>query len=203
MRIPIPARSLRTCSSFLPIALLALVPTAALAQTFPAPTPGPNVASYGELDDVAGTWVNLNVPPVRPLCHSADFGVLWALNAHDSTLLRFDNPTALLGCGTVLQPAASYALPWLPVACGLWSDPDDAGDSGRVVVACAGTHALAFVRAAGDAIAELLPLAAEPGDLLIDAVQHRAWVTLPTLDSLAEIDLRAPAVTQTDRKSVV
>jgi hypothetical protein len=182
-RIPVPA-------------LLALVWSPAARAQSSVVLPGPESADYRELDDVAGAWVNLNVPPVRPLAHSADFSTIWALNAHDSRLVRFTYATAL-ACGVPPEDVAAFDLPWLPVACGLWTDPDDAVDPGRVLVACAGTHALAFVRASDGTIVELLPLDSEPGDLLIDEEAHVAYVSLPTVDALARIDLREPDVVQT------
>ncbi len=144
------------------------------------------------VDDVHDDFVNLNQPPVRPLIVSDDFQEIFAVNPHDSTVVRFDASYS----GT---PTHAWRVPWNPVSIAEWTDPDaGAGEPAeRLVVACRGSFCLVVMDRATGRILELLRLPSEPGDLLVDDAADRAFVSCSAVDVVVEVDLTGPAVAAT------
>ncbi len=166
------------CRSAIWTALLATAALSpALAQT----------ADYVAVDNIEEDWVNLNLPPVRPM-------MLWqgqelyAVNVHDSTVSRYATATGL--------PTATFRTPWGPVSIAGWVDPFGGASSEKLLVACRGSYVLAFLdRITGQTI-DILELPAEPGDLLVDQTTNQAYITCSAQDLVVEVDLVGVAITR-------
>lgn len=162
--------------------LCALAALASFPAALVAPVPRAQ-DEYFHLDNVEGTWIDLGLPPVRPMAYDQSTLELFALNAHDSTLQVF---------GTFGPPTHTWRLPWGPRSLALYDAGPDATPRQRVLVVCAGDQVLAAIdRASGDVIG-LLQLPAEPGDLLVAADEGRAFVSCGATDQVVEVDLSGP-----------
>ena len=88
---------------------------ATVAISVPEPGAGSGTAPYDFLDKIEGSFINLNLFPVRPIvAHPSGTGFL-ALNTHDSTVERFDAASS--------APVEVWDVPWGPVAMEIWNDP--------------------------------------------------------------------------------
>lgn len=168
-----------------------LLAAAASAQGPILPDPQP----FPVLDVVGGPWVNLATFPVRPMVFTPS-GALWVVNHHDSTIECFDDSDS--------EPDLVYGVPWSPVAIDYW--PGNGGAFGpELLVVCRGTWAVVGINPTTGAPTRLLQLRpgstlpfgldarigrmAEPGDILVDKVNHRAFVSCTGADSVIQIDL--------------
>lgn len=173
----------------------------ALALMFGSrPTPAqvvvPGLADYPVLDNVGGSWVNLATFPVRPMVFD-DSGSLWVVNHHDSTVERFT--------GALAKATASHGVPWSPVSIGWWRGPG-AGGRPELLVVCRGTWAVVSLDPTTGALKRVIQLRpsdptlpggldprlgrmAEPGDILVDEANDRAFVSCMGADSVVQIDL--------------
>lgn len=149
------------------------------ATLVPVPL-GPNEADYRILDNITGSWINLNHAPVRPFAFSKDFSDVYAVNTNDSTVVHFRNYAS--------APVATFRVPWSPVSIALWEPAGASTDASRLVVVCRGNYALIVMDMKGE-IEALVPLRGEPADLVI--VDNHAYVSCPGIDQVAKVDLVA------------
>jgi len=156
--------------------------------------PIPITAPYDEVDNVGGPWVNLATYPVRPMLYDPE-GKLWVVNHHDSTVERFS--------GLTPTPDRILGVPWSPVSIAWWEG--DATHDPELLVVCRGTWAVVGLDPVTGAPTRLLQLRpgaglpggldarigrmAEPGDILVDDVNERAFVSCTGADSVVQIDL--------------
>ncbi len=144
-------------------------------------------ASYIAVDNIEEDWVNLNLPPVRPMMLWGGLE-LYALNVHDSTVSRYTTASSL--------PMSTFRTPWGPVSVAGWVDPFGGASSEKLLVACRGSYVLAFLdRITGQTI-DILELPAEPGDLLVDQTSNQAYITCSAQDLVVEVDLVGVAITR-------
>jgi hypothetical protein len=156
-----------------------------------APLNGP----YPLLDQVHGAHTRLATFPIRPMVESPDGSALWVVNQTQSTLERFLYP------GTT--PTA-FPVPWDPVAVAYWKGTADGTEDDELLVACRGTWAVAVLdlngnlkttiqMRPGDVVhppgAARMGMMAEPGDVVVDQDNHRAFVSCSGADSVLQIDL--------------
>ncbi len=139
-------------------------------------------ANYDLTDNVEEVWVNLNLPPIRPMILWAGLE-LYAVNTHDSTVSRY---TTLSG-----QPTSTFRVPWGPVSLAEWTDPDG---SEQLLVVCRGSYSLVFLDRITGQTLNILELPAEPGDILVDQNTHQAYISCSAQDMVVEIDLLTPAI---------
>lgn len=159
--------------------------TALAAQT-QGPPPTIVTAPFPVLDNVEGSWVNLNHVPIRPMAIDAG-NVFYVVNTHDSTVEHF-----LAGNSA---PAHVWGVPWNPVSIALWSGNTLGGDGpDELLVACRGDYCLVRLDKATGRVKGLVELPAEPGDLLIDEATDRAFVSCSGVDAVVQIDLTQPWV---------
>lgn len=164
-----------------------VLPAMALQEEIGALPEG--TTAFKELDDIRGEWVTLNAFPVRPMAATPDFSDVYAVNTHDSTVLHFTDYAG--------APAATHRVPWSPVSIALWDDPGALSDPGRLLVVCRGNYSLVTLRASDGAIVDLLPLPAEPSDILVDQGTGRAFVSCSATDDVVEIDLVTSEIAHT------
>jgi hypothetical protein len=180
---------------------LAASTAAALPQGQEPIDPEPIEAPYAELDNVGGSFVNLATFPVRPMLYDPS-GNLWAVNHHDSTIERF--------VGLTQDPDKVYGVPWSPVAIAWWNG-DGGAHGSELLVVCRGTWAVVGIDPATGKPTRLLQLRpgtgalpggldarigrmAEPGDILVDETNDRAFVSCTGADTVVQIDLAANTV---------
>lgn len=152
-----------------------------------APSSARQTSSYVVVDNIEESWVNLNLPAVRPM-FIWGVGDLYAVNVHDSTVSLFTQSSG--------QPDDTWRVPWGPVSIAGWMDPFG-GE--RLLVVCSGSYVLAVLdRNTGETVA-LLDLPPEPRDILVDQLAHQAYVSCAAQDLVVEIDLAGaggPAITR-------
>ncbi|MGE3962740.1 MAG: hypothetical protein AB7I09_01430 [Planctomycetota bacterium] len=141
-------------------------------------------ADFRVVDDIRGEWVNLNHAPVRPMAFASGSQDLWAVNTHDSTVVKFS--------GLTPSPQKRYRVPWSPVSIALWTDPNARTRPDRLIVVCRGTYGLAVLEEQTGALVGFIPLPAEPGDVLI--VGDDAWVSCSGADQVVRVDLVNQAI---------
>jgi hypothetical protein len=189
------ARSARARRAGAVGALLGLLAPASLGQQVPI-EPVPATAPFVEVDEVGGSWVNLATFPVRPMVYDPSNN-LWVVNHHDSTVERF--------VGLNSTPDKVYGVPWSPVAIAWWNGNGTL--PAELLVVCRGTWAVIGLDPATGAPKRLLQLRpgmglpmgldarigrmAEPGDILVDETNDRAFVSCAGADSVLQIDLVA------------
>ncbi len=151
--------------------------------------PIPVSAPYRTLDNVEGSWVHFNHVPIRPLVVDAG-NVIYAVNTNDSTVEKFVSPTT--------TPVAVWGVPWNPVSIALWSG-DIGASSGpdEILVVTRGTYGLTRLDRATGQILSTLELPSEPGDLLVDDANDRAFVSCSGADCVVQIDLATNAIART------
>lgn len=161
-----------------------------VALAFAAPpqkspyTPVPVSSPFSPRDNVEGSWVNLNAAPVRPML--LDGSTIYAVNTHDSTVEKF--------AAAQTTPVAVWGVPWSPVSIAAYSAgaaPDE------LLVACRGTYVLARLDKATGALLKVLELPSEPGDILVDDLNSRAFISCTGDDSVVQVDLLTNAITRT------
>jgi len=182
------------------LAALACLAPAGLAapQIPPVPPidPEPTEAPYAMLDEVGGSWVNLATFPVRPMLYDPSNN-LWVVNHNDSTVERF--------VGLTSTPDKVYGVPWAPVAIAWWNG--NGTMPAELLVVCRGTWAVIGLDPATGTPKRLLQLRpgpalpggldarigrmAEPGDILVDEANDRAFISCTGADSVVQIDLVA------------
>ena len=129
------------------------------------------------VDNVEGSFVNLNLFPVRPIvAHPSGTG-FFALNTHASTVERFD------AAGN--NPVEVWNTPWGPVALRLWTHPGTQQE--QLLVSCRGSSVLARLDAQTGETLELVPLPSEPADLLV--IGDDAFIACTALDTVVQLDL--------------
>lgn len=187
------ARTSRVTVVLASLACLARVPAAQQIPIDPEPV---TTEPFAVLDEVGGSWVNLATFPVRPMLYDPT-GNLWVVNHHDSTVERFVALTT--------SPDKVYGVPWSPVAIAWWNG--DATHGAELLVVCRGTWAVLGLDPATGTPKRLLQLRpgpvlpgpldarigrmAEPGDILVDEANERAFVSCTGADSVVQIDLGA------------
>lgn len=162
---------------------------------------------YDTRDEIEGSAVALAAFPIRPMVFRTATGVLWALNNNDNTLQRFQTT----GAGASTSPTHTYPLPWGPVSIAYWEGPNGVADEvnggdDELIVACRGTWSVVSVSAATGRVTDVVQLPAsggpgltpdenrlgrmaEPGDVLVDSVNDRAFVSCTAADGVLQIDL--------------
>ncbi|MFN0244149.1 MAG: cytochrome c peroxidase [Planctomycetota bacterium] len=138
-------------------------------------------ASFRELDNVEGSWINLNVVPVRPLLAVGD--ALYAVNAHAGSVVRFNAGTS--------TPVQTIPVPWGPTALGRRTSSDE------LLVVCGGSHVLVRIDLASGITKSVLDLPSEPRDLLVDNATDKAFVSCAGADSVVQIDLATNQIEHT------
>jgi hypothetical protein len=159
------------------VASLALAAPLAAQVTQPAGPLDPKTASYAVLTDQKVEVVNFNPEPFNGLVFDSS-GRLWAVNPYASTIVSYSSIT----------PAPDFVYPTglNPVSVGIW---EPAPDAHRILVACAGTHALLMHDAATGDVLELLRLDSEPADLVVDPDNEWAFVSCQGTNTVLKIDL--------------
>lgn len=146
-----------------------------------APVPVEFGTDYTVTNDTVSDSTGFNVEVSRGLSFDAGANVLWAINAYESSLKRFDlGSVAATG---VTEPHGSTRTLTEPVA---------VHEHGAFVyVLGQGSHALARHEKATGRLVETVKLPSEPADFVIDASADRAFVSCMGSDSIVEVDLRA------------
>ena len=185
-----PRLSGRLLASIVSVTLLPLAPATAQSMTienFPTATQfeAVNRAPYEILDNVEGSWINLNVAPVRPMTMTADQLHIYAVNTHGNVVQHYANLSG--------QPTDTFRVPWGPVSVAIWPDFAET----ELLVVCQGSHVLVRLdRVTGETLATLdLPF--EPSDLIVDHVRGRAFISCKGVDSVVEVDLATNAIVHT------
>ncbi|MCC7011675.1 MAG: hypothetical protein IT454_03850 [Planctomycetes bacterium] len=141
--------------------------------TLAAAAPPQGSIPYPNLTNNRREVVNFNVETVRGLAPASD-GTLYALNTHGSQIVHHMD----LGAA----PEQIFQTVLNPVAIALWGND-------RILVAGAGTHALALHdRTTGD-ILNVLKLPSEPADLVIDAQLGEAYIACQGANVVARVNL--------------
>jgi len=150
---------------------------------FAAPAPC-QTANYLVVNNVEENWVNLNLPPIRPMMfwNNAE---LYAVNTHDSTALRFTNASG--------SPTSTWRVPWGPVSIAGWTSPPTGPE--QILVVCRGSYVLAFLDRITGQTLNVLELPAEPGDILVDQTTHEAYISCAAQDLVVEVDLVTATIT--------
>lgn len=161
---------LASCSRTLSLALCGAL---ASAQTAPG--------DYLAVDDTPRDFTNLNAEAVRPLALSADGAELYALNTHGSQVLCFG--------GEPLAERARHDTPLFPVALAVMGE--------ELLIVCEGTTCLVRMDRADGRVRGLLPLASEPGDIVVDEGRQRAFVACAGADALVEVALDSFSIRRT------
>ncbi|MFT7484187.1 MAG: hypothetical protein ACI9F9_000027 [Candidatus Paceibacteria bacterium] len=143
---------------------------------------GGGTAPFQIVDNVEGSFVNLNHFAVRPIVAHPSGSGFFALNTHASTVEVFDDTSS--------APIAVWDVPWGPVAARLWTNSSTRETS--LLVSCRGSRLLARLDITSGEILELTPLPAEPADLLV-LDGDIAFVACSSLDTVVQIDLLSGA----------
>jgi hypothetical protein len=130
------------------------------------------------LDKVEGSFVNRNHFPVRPVVLQQTGPGFYALNTHASTVEVF--------VGFSSSPTEVWDMPWGPVAARLWTNSQSLET--QLLVSCRGSRCLARVGIQSGDVLELIPLPAEPADVLV-LPGDIAFVACSALDMVVQIDL--------------
>jgi len=147
---------------------------------------GTGTAPYDFLDEIEGSFVNLNLFPVRPIvAHPSGTG-FFALNTHGSTVERFD--------GTNTDPVEVWDVPWGPVACALWEHP--VTQQLQLLVSCRGSYVMARLDAGSGELIGVLPLPPEPGDILVKQDTDQAFIACSAKDMVVQVDLLTDATVE-------
>jgi hypothetical protein len=134
---------------------------------------GATTAPFNIVDQVEGAFVNQNHFPVRPLVADPSGTGFFAVNTHASTVERFD--------GNAITPTAVWDVPWGPVAMRLWTNSTT--DETQLLVSCRGSRSLAFLDMTSGEVVRLIPLPAEPADVLV-LEGDLAFVACSALDTV-------------------
>lgn len=161
-------------------ALTITVAALAFSQVSPAQTTAP----YSVLDNVEGPYVHFNWAPVRPIATVAGSGVFYCVNTHAGTVERFG--------GASITPTAVWAVGSAPVAIDRWVD----GSVDRLVVVCRGSNALFVLERSTGETVSVVRLPAEPGDVLVDPLTGKAYVSCSAVDEVVEVDLATETITR-------
>jgi len=138
-------------------------------------------APYRSLDEVRGAWVDLMATPVRPMAWHPVTGNLWAVNAHDSTVVEFTP------AGDQLR---TIRVPWGPVS--VAHVPGDAG--GSLAVICRNTTCLVELDAVTGDTLQLISLGSEPADVLVHPETGHVFVSAAGERAVLELDLAAGTI---------
>jgi len=166
----------KKCALFKLALVTALAVAPALSQT----------ANYIAVDNIEEDWVNLNLPAVRPMLIWPGTADLYAVNVHDSTVSHFTTATGL--------PTSTWRTPWGPVSLAGWTDPFSASE--QLLVICRGSYTLAFLDRLTGQTLNIMPLPAEPGDILVDQTTNEAYISCSAQDLVVEVDLVNQTITR-------
>ena len=181
---PRPQRPHRTpSSSNAALTLAALVLSGAQAAAGDPPSQEP----FRVLDRVEGAHLDLALIPVRPMLIEPDSEHVFAVNAHDSTVVEFDSAGELV---------RTIRVPWGPVSLALW-DPPWNRQSPFLLVVSRGSYTLTYIELSSGRIARLLDLPTEPADILVHPETGQAFVSCSGDDSVVEINVRAAEIVRT------
>ncbi|MFT7477740.1 MAG: mono/diheme cytochrome c family protein, partial [Gammaproteobacteria bacterium] len=148
------------------------------SKSVPANRTEPLVGPYGVLTDTRTEVANLNPEVFTGLVTDAD-GVLWALNPYASTVVSYSAVTP--------APDLVVETGLHPVSVGIW-DPGDLGQR-KLLVVCTGTHALFVHDPADGRIEQVIRLDSEPGDMVIDQDNSRAFIACQGANTVIQVDL--------------
>jgi cytochrome c553 len=166
-------------TQLLPILALTVTTAWSSAQTVP----------FSVLDNVEGSWVNLNAVPIRPMVRLAD-NTIYAVNTHRSTVERF--------AGATTTPLSVFPVPWAPVSIALWSGQFGSYSSPEeLLVVCRSTYSLVRLERATGKTLRILELPTEPGDILVDEAHGRAFISCSGADAVVQVDLATNVITRT------
>jgi len=158
-------------------------------------SPRAQAGDYVAVDNIEGTYVTTNLPPVTPWCVFQSN--LFVLNQHDSEVRWFS--------GAGLTHLATYKTPWMPSSIGCWID---SGGSLQLYIACSGNYGICVMNAATGEILDFIQLVApagvpyagerldEPRDLVIDQATGKAYVSCAGSSTILEIDLESRTPTK-------
>ena len=166
------------------VAFISLVlGTCASAQGQINPSVGASgaTAHYHELTNTFRSVANFNVETTRGMA-VASAGEFVFINTHGSTL-NLHVPGGPLGPDFVWPTINN------PVALDIWLDESDISPVEYAVVLGSGTHALVLHDLEDGRIRELLQLPAETGDVVVDADNARAFVSLPGNNTVWQVSL--------------
>lgn len=149
----------------------------------------PATAEFNELDNIEGDHIDLVFAPYRPMALAPSDVTLFAVNTHNSKVLRFDDLSG--------QPTSVFDVPWGPVSVAYWESNIDG--HAEVLVVSQGTYALTRLDPVTGEILGMLPLPPEPADILIDEATDRAWVSCSARDEVVLIDLQSNTIEHTYR----
>jgi len=138
-------------------------------------------APYRVLTHDVDDGANFNAETVDGLAFTADGSRLYALNTHQSTVVELT--------GLAPEPSAVWPTLLNPVSLAWWQ--------GELVVACAGTHALAWHDEGDGAIRAVLPLPSEPAGLVVDDDRGHAFVACQGANVVCEVDLASATLVRT------
>ncbi len=159
--------------------LLRLAPFTLLAATALAQS----TTLYPALDHVQGSLIQTAAAPVRPvLIDSA--GEVWAVNTGQSTVERFE---AIMQQPLNPKPLEVRQVPWGPVSIAEWTP--SSGGNAELLIVCRNTWGLLRMAKANGNYKEWIPLPAEPSDIVVDAVNDRAFVSCTGADAVVQINL--------------
>lgn len=171
-----------------PIVSLAILAVAPLFMPHAAaqqPAPGgrrPAVtAPYDELTNTYRSVTNFNVETIRGMT-VASSGELLLINTHGSTL-------NIHMVGGSLAPDFIWPTINNPISLGTYVSTAGASSAEYALVLGGGTHALALHDLADGHILDVLQLEAEPGDLVIDQENDRAFVSIPGNNTVVQVGL--------------
>lgn len=142
-----------------------------------------SAGDYLVLDDTPRDFTNLNAEAVRPLALSPEGSDLYALDTHGSQVVRFS--------GAPIREQARFDTPLFPVAMAVWGED--------LLVVCEGTRCLVRMDRIDGTVRDLLALPAEPGDVVVDGRNRRAWVACAGADAVVQVDLASFTITRSLR----
>ncbi|MFG0319729.1 MAG: cytochrome c peroxidase [Planctomycetota bacterium JB042] len=157
---------------------------AVLTLAAPVRSQSPETAEYAVLDRVEGSFVNLNLVPVRPMVvRGGDEGEstdLYVVNTPNNTVEHFVDDSNV---------PAVHPVPWGPVSIAWWDgDPNAPEDDPELLVVCAGSDVLVTMTPGG-AFRAVIALPAEPADIVVDESTEHAFVSCSGTDEVVRVDL--------------
>lgn len=143
------------------------------AQVTPPP---PALTPYQLVDKIEDEWVNRNPVPVRPMLFFPD-STVWAVNPYLSEIVRI-----------TASPVTTTRYRTLPGPVSIASYQPSTGNT-QLLVVCQHVNAVAIHDAVTGDMLKVIKVRAQPGDLVVDQINRRAWVSCAAADSVMELDL--------------
>ncbi len=168
-------------------------PSSPVTTTYKDPTVTDPAFADLLMDNIEGSWINLGHVPIRPIVRKPGTDEIFVVNTHNSTVERF------LGGTSQDTPEDIFPTPWNPVSIAYWERPG--GD--ELVVACRGSYVIVRMSAADGTVLQVIetrlsfddPVLAEPGDLLLDEINDRLFVSCSGSDAVIQFDISQDPIT--------